>query len=119
MSRCAHRVLIAGAGVAGLEGLAALRSLAGERVDITLVAPTATFALRADAVTAPFGLGTPVEHDVATIAADHDARFVEDELSMIYREVGTATLRGGGALSYESLLVAVGAPVCDASTRRR
>jgi NADPH-dependent 2,4-dienoyl-CoA reductase/sulfur reductase-like enzyme len=34
------RVLIAGGGVAGLETLLALRALAGDRVDITILAPT-------------------------------------------------------------------------------
>jgi len=33
-------VLIAGGGVAGLETLLALRALAGDRVDITILAPS-------------------------------------------------------------------------------
>jgi sulfide:quinone oxidoreductase len=37
------RVLIAGGGAAGLETMMALRALAGERVDLTLVAPDDEF----------------------------------------------------------------------------
>ena len=38
-ARRRHRVVIAGAGVAGLEALVALHGLAGDRVDVTLVSP--------------------------------------------------------------------------------
>ena len=48
------RVLIAGGGVAGLETLLALRALAGDRVDITLVAPELQFVNRSMAVDQPF-----------------------------------------------------------------
>ena len=41
--RARPRVLIAGGGVAGLETLLALRTLAGDRVDITLVTPELRF----------------------------------------------------------------------------
>jgi NADH dehydrogenase FAD-containing subunit len=37
------RVVIAGGGVAGLETLLALRALAGDRVDVTIVAPELKF----------------------------------------------------------------------------
>ena len=105
----AHRVVIAGAGVAGLEAMVALRALAGGRVAITLVSPAPTFAFRADAVGAPFGRGKPVEHDVAAIAADHDAQLFRDEVRMVHRDLRTVVLAGGGALGYDSLVAAVGA----------
>ena len=41
------RVLIAGGGVAGLEALLALRDLAGDRVELTLLSPETDF-IRAD-----------------------------------------------------------------------
>ena len=47
-------VLIAGGGVAGLETLLALRALAGERVDITVVAPELQFFNRSMSVEQPF-----------------------------------------------------------------
>src|SRR3954447_23674317 len=48
-----QRVLIAGAGVAGLEAALALRDLTGDRVDVSLHDPSREFAYR------PFGIGEP------------------------------------------------------------
>ena len=48
------RVLIAGGGVAGLETLLALRALADDRVDVTIVAPELRFVNRSMAVDQPF-----------------------------------------------------------------
>src|SRR3954454_7552427 len=48
-----QRVLIAGAGVAGLEAALALRDLAGDRVEVSLHDPAEEFAYR------PFGIGEP------------------------------------------------------------
>jgi sulfide:quinone oxidoreductase len=47
-------VLIAGGGVAGLETLLASRALAGDRVDVTLLAPELTFVNRSMAVEQQF-----------------------------------------------------------------
>ncbi len=49
------KVLIAGGGVAALEGLLALRELAGERVAITLLAPQEHFVYRALLTGEPLG----------------------------------------------------------------
>jgi hypothetical protein len=46
-------VLIAGRGVAGLETLLALRAMAGNRVDITILAPELKFVNRSMASTSP------------------------------------------------------------------
>jgi hypothetical protein len=54
--RARPRVVIAGAGVAGLEALLALRALAVDRIDITLVAPELRFVNRSMAVAQPFSL---------------------------------------------------------------
>ena len=50
----ALRVVIAGGGVAGLETMLALRSLAPDLVDVELVAPENHFWYRPLAVTEPF-----------------------------------------------------------------
>src|SRR4051794_12127220 len=52
--RSRPRVLIAGAGVAGLETLLALRALAADRVDVTLLAPETKFVNRSMAADQPF-----------------------------------------------------------------
>ena len=48
------RVLIAGAGVAGLETLLALRALAGDRIHVTLLAPELKFVNSSMSVAQPF-----------------------------------------------------------------
>lgn len=50
LSESPTRVLIAGGGAAGLEALHGLRALAGERVDLTLIAPENEFVYRPLAV---------------------------------------------------------------------
>jgi sulfide:quinone oxidoreductase len=104
-----HRVVIAGGGVAALEALAALGALAGHRLDVTLLSPTARFALRADAVTVAFGQGDVEHYDIAAIAADHGAAFIHDALQVTSRDARTVLTRRGLELAYDSLLVAVGA----------
>ena len=64
------RVLVAGGGVAGLEGLLALRDLAGDRVELTLLSPEEEFVYRPMAVAEPFGRGRADRHPLADIASD-------------------------------------------------
>jgi sulfide:quinone oxidoreductase len=104
-----HRVVIAGGGVAALEALVALHELAGDRVETTVLAPTAQFAVRADAVTAAFGRHAPTRHDIAMVAADNGAVYRRDALRLVRREIASVLTQRGEPLSYDSLLVAVGA----------
>ncbi len=60
-------VVIAGGGVAALEGLLRLHRLAGDRVAITLLAPDDHFLYRALSVNEPFSLGSPKHHSLAEI----------------------------------------------------
>jgi sulfide:quinone oxidoreductase len=101
--------VIAGAGVAGLEALIALRSLAGDLVDLTLLSHTTTFSLRAESVTAPFGRAGAATHDIGAIAADHDARLIHDDLRAVHRHDRRIVTSGGRDVPYDALLVAVGA----------
>jgi sulfide:quinone oxidoreductase len=64
------QVLVAGGGVAGLEALLALRDLAGERVELTLLSPEAEFVYRPMAVVEPFGRGRADRRPPADIASD-------------------------------------------------
>ena len=54
MSGSRTHVLVAGGGVAGLEALLALRHLAGDRVDLSLLSPRADFSYRPMAVAEPW-----------------------------------------------------------------
>ena len=64
------RVLVAGGGVAGLETLLALRDLAGDRVERTLLTPEEEFVYRPMAVGEPFGRGRAQRHRLDAIAKD-------------------------------------------------
>ena len=74
------RVLIAGGGVAGLEALLALRDLAGDRVELTLLSPGEEFVYRPMAVAEPFGRGRADRHPLADIAADVRAELIQGAL---------------------------------------
>jgi sulfide:quinone oxidoreductase len=103
------RVLIAGAGVGGLETLVALRALALERVAITLLAPEPEFSLRALAIQESFGAGHPRAYPLPELAARHGARLVPERLRAVdalARRVATAS---GATLDYDVLVLATGA----------
>ena len=101
------RVLVAGGGVAGMEAVLALRDLAGERVEITLLAPERTFAYRPMAVAVPFARGHVQRLPLAEFARETSARLVRGELAAV--EPGHARTAEGRAIAFDALLVAVGA----------
>jgi len=103
------RVVIAGAGVAGLETMMALRALAGPRVEITLVAPTPDFVYRPLSVAEPFGVDHARRYGLERIAADLGATFLEDELAWVGARGQCVFLRGGDEIGYDALVVALGA----------
>ena len=103
------RVLIAGGGVAGLEALLALRDLAGERVELTLLSPGEEFVYRPMAVAEPFGRGRADRHPLADIAADVRAELIRGALVEVDPASRTAVASTGQRLPYDALLVAVGA----------
>jgi sulfide:quinone oxidoreductase len=102
-------VVIAGAGVAGIEAMIALRSLAGQRVEITLVAPTAEFVYRPLSVAEPFDIDHARRYPLQEIASDFNATFVENELSWVGPRSQRAFLGGGDEMGYDALVLALGA----------
>jgi len=102
-------VVVAGGGVAGLEALLALRDLAGDRVQLTLVAPEEEYVYRSMAVAEPFALGRARRHRLADIASDIGVRLISDRLVEVEDPQRTAILAGGERVVYDALLVAVGA----------
>jgi sulfide:quinone oxidoreductase len=103
------RVVIAGGGVAGLETLLALHSLAGDRLEITLVEPELTFVNRSMAVREPFkgsgARGVRTEH----IAAEFGAHWVRRMLDRVAHEERVAVTKDGLRLPYDMLVLAIGA----------
>ena len=108
------RILIAGAGVAAIETLLALRHLAADRVEIDLVAPTPDFVYRPLTVLEPFGGGEPPRIPVKSIARDQNAGHVFDGLAAV--DAGNHTVRTsrGDVFGYDALVVATGARPVEA-----
>ncbi len=103
------RVLIAGGGVAGLEALLALRDLAGDRVELTLLCSEPEFVYRPMAIAEPFGRGQAERHPLAAIAADLAADLRSAALVEVDPVRRTVLASSGERLAYHALLVAVGA----------
>jgi sulfide:quinone oxidoreductase len=104
-------VVIAGGGVAGLEGALALRDLAGERVSITLLAPYAEFVYRPMAVREPFAYGPAKRYPMEQIARDIGVELRADTFSWLNAAAQTAHLDGGEEIPYDALLLALGARI--------
>src|SRR5215207_2124241 len=103
------RIVIAGAGVAGLEALAALRSPLGTAAAIELLDGTTELVERQWSVLVPFGGPAPRRFDLFRIARDHGARLRPDQLGAVEPDRGRLRTVRGDVLGYDALLVAVGA----------
>jgi sulfide:quinone oxidoreductase len=103
-----HRVLIAGGGVAALEAMLALRALAGDRVEVELLAPEPHFWYRPLAVAEPFGLGKAHRLELSELCEQAGAGFSLDTLVSVDHRVRRVQTQHA-ELAYDSLLVAVGA----------
>ena len=103
------RVLIAGGGVAALEALIALRDLAAERVEITMLAPDEHFVYRPHAVAQPFARGDIQRVQLAQVAADFGAELIQDSLAAVWPQARVVKLGIGAEVGYDRLLVALGA----------
>jgi len=103
------QVVIAGGGIAGLEALLALRDLAGDRIEITLVAPTPEFVYKPLTVEEPFSAEPAERHELEPIARELDARFVQQAVSRADPDARSVELGDGSKLDYDFLLVCVGA----------
>jgi sulfide:quinone oxidoreductase len=103
------KVLIAGGGVAGLEAALALRDLAGERVAMMMLAPEAEFVYRPMQVLEPFAYQTARHFSLAQIADDLGVELMQDALKAVDPVHRMAHTEGGHWLSYDALLLALGA----------
>jgi sulfide:quinone oxidoreductase len=103
------RVVIVGGGVAGLETLLALRALAGDRVELTLVSEHDWFVDRPVTVAEPFGLASAARHSLPDIVAERGARFVGATVVAVHPEAHRVTCADGTELGYDTLVLAPGA----------
>ncbi len=101
-------IVIAGGGVAGLEGLLALHATAGESVRLTLVAPDPEFTYRPLAVAEPFALGHAHRVPLSRFAEETGAELVIDAVVSVDDAGRQVRLRDGRVLGFEALLLAPG-----------
>ena len=109
MSGSAIRVVVAGGGVAGLEALMALRALAGDRVELVLVAPDDEFVYRPLSAHAPYAVGRTRRIPLDRAARDADAALFRLTVDTVDPIAHVVTTSDGGELEYDALVLAVGA----------
>jgi sulfide:quinone oxidoreductase len=108
-SRNSLHVLIAGAGVAGLEAALALQALAAGEVSVELLAPDEEFTYRPLAVTEPFGVGEVKRFPLRKLTEAAGAALRSGSLAAVNPERKVVTLENGQECSYDILLLALGA----------
>ena len=103
------RVLIAGGGVAGLETLLALHSLAGDRVETTILAPELNFVNRSMSVRQPFERERVRGIRLEEAAAEVGARWHHGALDRVEPQHRRVVTKDRGELGYDQLVLALGA----------
>ncbi len=103
------RVVVAGGGVAGLEALIALRTLAGDRSELELISPERTFAWRSLMVAVAFGGSAAPSIEIPELVRSVDAICTIDAITEVRASLGSLTLASGEKRSFDALLVATGA----------
>ncbi|MGB7588344.1 MAG: FAD-dependent oxidoreductase [Solirubrobacterales bacterium] len=103
------RVLIAGGGVAALEGALALRDLAEGRIEVELHAPRREFLYRPFAVGEPYGAASILRYDLERLAQRSGASFHLGGIVSVDGARRRAMTRDGREVAYDYLLVATGA----------
>ena len=109
MTPGSQRVLIAGGGVAGLETALALRALAADHVDVTIVAPELRFINRSMAVDQPFRRQRVRGIRLEDVAAELGARWHRGALDRVEHAHRRGMTRDGDQLPYDTLVLAIGA----------
>jgi sulfide:quinone oxidoreductase len=103
------KVLIAGAGVAALEAILALRARAGHEVDIEVLAPGQSFLYLPVTVAEAFDAGEARAFDLGEIFADQGVRRHADTLAGVDTDAQVAYTSTAGELPYDHLIIALGA----------
>ncbi|MGZ5321246.1 MAG: NAD(P)/FAD-dependent oxidoreductase [Solirubrobacterales bacterium] len=102
------RVLIAGGGVAGMEALLALRDIAGDRAELTLLDAGTDFIYKPLLVEEPFGLDLAEQHALEPAVSELGATFVQGALSRVRPEDRRVDLADASSLPYDYLVVCLG-----------
>jgi sulfide:quinone oxidoreductase len=109
-----RHVVVAGAGVAGLETALALQALAQEFVSVEVVAPEQEFTYRPLAVAEPFRMGQVRRFPLEPLVRAAGAELRPGALAAVDPEGKAVTLADGDELDYDVLVLALGARPCEA-----
>jgi sulfide:quinone oxidoreductase len=101
-------VVIAGGGVAGLEALLGVRAMAGDRVELTLIAPDADFYYRPMAVAEPFALGRAHRVPLSAFIDETGAELVQAAVTAVDDAAGELRLDDSAMRPFDALIVAPG-----------
>ncbi len=104
-----QQVLIAGAGIAGLEVALALRDLTGDRVRVALHDPGSEFAYRPFGIGEPYGTTRAFRYDLRRLTELCGASLHTSPIVTVEPERRIAVTRGGERLPYDHLVIAAGA----------
>ena len=110
------RVVVVGAGIAGLEALLGLRSLAGDLVEVELISPDDEFHYRPMLVAEPFGGAAVTRVPLERVCEETGARHRREAVAGFYPEDHEVQTPGGERIPYDCLLVTVGARPVEAVT---
>jgi sulfide:quinone oxidoreductase len=103
------KILVAGGGVAGLEAVLALQSLAPGWFDIEMLTPERHFVDRSLTVGAPFQPLRPVRSELSAIARDRGFGLTRDALDRVDAAAHEAVTQDGNRVAYDVLVLALGA----------
>jgi sulfide:quinone oxidoreductase len=104
-----QKVLIAGAGIAGLEAALALRDHAGEWVEVALHDPGREFVFRPFAIGEPYGTTRSFHYDLRRLSERCGASLQASAIAAVELERRLAVTADGERLAYDHLIVATGA----------
>jgi sulfide:quinone oxidoreductase len=115
-SDSAHRTLILGGGIAGLEALLAILDLAADRTQVTLVAAEPEFTYKPLIVEEPFTYQPAERHELEPAVSELGARFVRGVAGAVRPDAHAVVLTEGEGydfgytreLAYDLLVVCVG-----------
>jgi sulfide:quinone oxidoreductase len=119
MAQAPMRVLVAGAGMAGLETVMALRALAGDRVAIAVIAPEDKFVYHPITTEAPYAVGRMRRIPLERLLADADAQRFPLNVSAVDPAARVVRTTAGREFDYDELVLALGAdpvPVVQRAT---
>ena len=103
------KVVIAGAGVAGLEAALALQALTQDLVTVELVSPETDFVYRPLSVAEPFRIGEPLRFPLRLLADAAGAQLTRASVRSVDEGLQMVVTSDGTAIRYDLLLLALGA----------